>query len=50
MRPPSPPATLDPAVLERRRRAVARTAWTITAIAVGIYLAFIASGVFGGGR
>ncbi len=39
----------DPAgeAARARQRGVRRTAWTVAAIAVVVYLCFIASGVFG---
>lgn len=40
-----PPASFDPA---SRRAGVRRTAWIVAAIAVGIYAAFVLSGVIGG--
>ena len=43
---PTDPQMRDERAL-RQRRAVRRTAWTVAAIAVVIYAAFIASGVSG---
>ncbi len=38
------PASFDPA---SRRASVRRTAWIVAAIAVGVYAAFLLSGVIG---
>jgi hypothetical protein len=38
------PTNHAPAVADRRRAAV-RTAWIVAAIAIGVYVAFILSGV-----
>jgi hypothetical protein len=41
------PKPLTEAELARRNKGVRRTAWTIGAVAIAVYLAFLLSGVFG---